>query len=222
MLRAKILIGLFATLLTLVVSASPASAMFQSKQPKGETQAKSENFTSEVVFEAGGGTVECTGEKSGAGVSEAHFKVRKMDEKQEQVKDGGHLNIDVIKWGACKAKAKAPFINVPAKVSSCEQQIKQKAEKEPGNGVGFGGVLTECTIKTEAVLEKCEIKVAPASNQSLSQVGYENSGGNLLIKPKVEGITDTINGTGCAAAGITATHEGIFSGKLTAPEVKTE
>jgi ribosomal protein L7/L12 len=194
--------------------------MFQSKQPKGETQGKSENFSSKAIFEAGGGTVECEGEKSGVGVSEAHYKVQKEDTEQGQIKSGGHLNINVIKWGRCTAKV-GEVKEAPATVSSCEQQIKQKAAKEPGKGVGFGGIITECIVKTVVVGAKCEIKVGPESNQSLSSVNYENSGGNLLITPEVSGITDTVS-VGCGTAGIKATKEGKFKAKLTAPEVQTE
>lgn len=193
MLKIRLLVGLAALVMAMLVVAAPASAEFESKSANG--QGPVIKFPEKTLFTSNVSSppVEC---KSLTGEPKAEYHVQVKTQKQqgkffyqESAKKGPHLQLKVEKWGTCKAGTFSP-VSV-----KCNLQVEQiQATKGVGSVYPPGCVVTAGT---------CVIEVwASSANRELPEVKLENSGENLKLESKVEGISSVANAS-CTSLGIT-------------------
>jgi hypothetical protein len=192
MIKAKTFIGLALTVGTLLSTAAPAFAEFESLT--GTSQGKVEPGA--TIIENKTARVECLETEE----LPTHGTWTIKNEKEAATK-GPHLLMAMEKWGECQMKtmpSKGSQLKLKATLSSCELEITQKAEEE---SVPMA-IISTCTIKAEAKTGACEIKIEPKSNSQLKAVSLYNSPESFGVVPSVTSVTATVN-LGCEAIGVT-------------------
>jgi hypothetical protein len=175
MTKIKALLGLTTLVVLLAISATPASAQYESTstETEGNGSAGKTTFTT--------GTLSVTCEKA-----EGRWKIR-LKTKQEKSKRGEHLNLLVQKWNNCKNS-----IFGGATVKECEPQQKQPVIHVTTELLM--DVVTGCEVKAIG----CVITVPAAGNENLGKITQETSGANLKGKYEVKEILGTYKGCGLA------------------------
>ncbi len=194
MSRTKALSVLAGMVAMLAISVASASAQWEAN---GIGTTGKGRVTESGVFIGGSGAgkseVKCPEEGIEASwsiQSSGQIKIHNSAGKQESVKKGPHLYINVMKWGPkCSAKIGGAS-PIQAHLKPCELQLVQAT----GNFVATGGVATECRIEAGP----CTI-IVPAGmetgaetntgiNVGLSETKLENVGKNQIDKVNTTGI----------------------------------
>jgi hypothetical protein len=186
--RAKALMGLAVAIGTLLGSAAPAFAEFESKNGSSN-QGKGEIY--QAVVEGGGARITCESPEE-----EASSKVGWTVENQEgkTQKKGTNLEIKAANWGKCQTKASA-LKEAQTKLSACEMEVKQ-AEEESKIPVK---IAKACTIKVSG----CEIKIGSQEPKALEVATGGGDAENTRLILALSGIAWEVNSE-CASLGIEA------------------
>lgn len=198
MIRLKTLSLLAGMVAVLAVSATPASAWWQSASQSGTGKVLASGS-----FKYGNpsqGTVTCPKEEV-KGIwsiqTKGQIKEQRVNGKQELTTFGPHLNIQVKSWGAgCTATVGSTIFKAgEVEVKPCELQLVQQKE----SFTATGGVVTPCLVKIGiGVANLCEVQV-PAGmekqagsnegqNVGLLETKLSEVGANQLDKVNTKGI----------------------------------
>lgn len=214
MIRAKMVAIFAAMIAVLAVTASSASAEFQSGGSETHGAAK----TGALVIEGGGATLECTSSEGEWKIQTAgKFKEHEKEGKQVAATKGPQLYITFSKFTGCKAKTSSMEGLTPT-VKTCTLHLEQAA----GATKAKGAIVNVCEIETKVLFFTCKLST-PEGNEStgvnfgLETNTLENSGSNLTVIAADTGITSEPKGT---CPGVKATKEAKEKATLTVTGAK--
>jgi hypothetical protein len=196
MSRLKLLSVLAGFVAVLAVSATPASAWWESNGT-GTTGKAVVTESGTFIDKAGSVTAEvkCPPNEivgTWSIQTKGEIKIHNKEGKQEETKFGPHLHLNITSWGPnCVATiGGTKFKAGEVKVTPCELQLVQ----QKGSFTATAGVVTACRIEVSicTIIIPAGMEKQQGSNEGinvgLKEVTLSNSGSNQIDKVNVTGI----------------------------------